>query len=452
MRVLTIGIPLPNPAIDNYSLTSAPSFFEYEAVIVNPAGVSQVIEAVLRGEEDHVTIDDEPVHDGPTTPVAVGLADLIHRRRDETQRLLDRGGLLVCFAYPNVTHPRVSRFPGCERYSWLPAPPGLDWSRDTLLPGFGTEVLVTDYEHPFAPFIDRFRGRLAYRAYTADSVRGRVFARSAGGAPIGVEVAISQGRLVFLPSLRDPKSTDDRFEIAELLVQCCQRAVRSSVREGEPEWVEMYRLPDLDELRTAQREAELVLEAARSQVEQFTHQVERVARWRGLLWQEGRVGLLPLVEEAFGLLGFGVAREEDRPPTLLYEGQPLFLEVEGSTQAVDMAPHYRLRRRWEETLASTGQAPRGLVVVNGYRRQPPDDRPQQYQDALQVAAEAMRYCLMTSADLFQLVRWTLQGASEEEREAIRREIVETEGVFHLPDWVRESSRSAGASSDSSERP
>lgn len=451
MRILSIGLPLPNPAIDNYSLTSAPSFFDYDAVIVNPAAISQAIEEILRGQGEYRTPDDEAVYDGPTTAGAVGLADIIRHRYHETQRLFDRGGLVVCFAYPNVSHPGVSRFPGCERYSWLPAPAGLDWSRDALLPGFGTEVIITDHEHPFAPVLDRFRDRLAYRAYVADTVRGRIFARSAGGAVIGIEMAVGQGRLVFVPGLRSLSAMDNRFEMADVLVHCCRRAVLDRPREDEPTWAEAYPLPGLDLELAALRDAEVVLEAAQAQVAEFRQRVERLAKYRRLLWQEGRFGLLPVVKEAFELLGFSVSQEEDKPLTIADEGQVVFVEVEGAPEAVDMAPHYRLRRRWEEELATSGQTRRGVIVINGYRLQRPDERPQQYHEALRIAAEALHYCLITSSDLFRIVQWALGDADEEQRRAVRRRILETEGVFTLPPSLLAERAPAQAHADQSDK-
>ncbi len=55
MRLLVIGFPLPNPQIDNYSFLSAPSFFDYDAVVVEPASISKVIEEVLTRTEEHRT-------------------------------------------------------------------------------------------------------------------------------------------------------------------------------------------------------------------------------------------------------------------------------------------------------------------------------------------------------------------------------------------------------------
>ena len=71
MRVLVIGFPLPDPQIDNYNFLSAPSFFDYDALVVDTSSVSRAIEEVVDQSQDRRTFVDEPVVNGPTSPVAV---------------------------------------------------------------------------------------------------------------------------------------------------------------------------------------------------------------------------------------------------------------------------------------------------------------------------------------------------------------------------------------------
>ena len=98
MRILSLGHALPDSQVDNYNWGSALSFFDYDAMVVDPAlAVSSFIEGVTKQGGSFTTYTDEPVEDGTTTATTVGLADLLRRRQDETQRLLGRGGLIVCF-------------------------------------------------------------------------------------------------------------------------------------------------------------------------------------------------------------------------------------------------------------------------------------------------------------------------------------------------------------------
>lgn len=433
MRVLVIGFPLPDPQIDNYNFLSAPSFFDYDALVVDAASLSRTIEEVVHQSQERLTFADDPVVNGPTSPTAVGLVDSLRRRQEETQRLLARGHLVVCFAHPDVPHPRVTAFPGCHRYYWLPAPAGLTYAPPHLMPGEGTDILPTEADHPFATYIDQFRTNLLYRAYFSEGALGpgaRVFARSTGGAAVGVELPVGNGRVVFLPPLRTPKTGTDRYKIAEAILSGIHRSLAMAAAGPPPPWASRYALPGLAEREERRQEAERELSATEARLAEARAETESLDRYHRLLWQEGKHGLEAIVRDALRLLGFQVTDDLDRPAEAAWEGQTLLLEIEGSSEAVDMTPHYRLRRRLEEALEKTASRQLGLVVVNGHRLKPPEERPAQYVDALRVAAESMRYGLVTSHQLFRAVERALEK-DEPAVEAFRERLLRAEGVAAL---------------------
>lgn len=225
MRTLVIGIALPHVSFDNYSFISAPALSEYQRLIVEPAAASQAVWEVISGAAQHRTHAGQLVHSGPSTNDAFGLQDLLRMRRREAGWFFARGGVLVCFAHPDVT-----AFPGSEcewrRYSWLPSPTGFNYA-EHLLAGFGTPgATIVDEQHPFAPFISEFAQRLAYRATIDENAPnfsdyGAVIARSHGGAAIAAELRIDNGSLVFLPALLKPEA--DRGAVAQALNACLER-------------------------------------------------------------------------------------------------------------------------------------------------------------------------------------------------------------------------------------
>ncbi len=414
MRFLSLGFPLPGPRVDNYSFTTAPSFFDYDAIVVDPAALSRLIETLVDGEESYHTHFEEPVENGLTTPEQVGLADVLRRRQNETNRLLADGKIVVCFAYPDVAHPRVAGFTGCDRYFWLPAPAGFQYREPDLLPAEGTEAEATDNVHPFAPFIAEIHRHVGYRARFNDvapnfSRFGRVFARSRGGGAVGVELKAGGGTVVFLPALHRPPAGEPRYRLAETLQQCIADLAGRALDEAEPAWAAEIHLPGLGERRQAVAAADTAQRQALAALEQAEAQAEELERFTGLLWQAGSLGLGPLVRQAFGLLGFTVPADDDTPLTARMGARALLVETAGGDGAVGMNAHHRLRARMEEGIAATGEPAAGALVVNGYRLRRPDDRPQQYDAALAVAATSMRYCLLTSGDLFEAVRASLAG-------------------------------------------
>src|SRR3989304_3616825 len=171
-RALVVGIPLPHVTFDNYSFLSAPSLFDHDRVVVEMSSISDAVDQVVDGSPEYKT-------------------------------------------------------PGGRRYDWLPAPEGFAYAQQ-LLAGYGKlGVEVDDAGHSFAPYVEEFGVRLAFRAYVSEeegfSKFGRVFARSPGGAAVGVELAIGGGRVVLLPPLGQMDYSRDRVPLANTLHICLER-------------------------------------------------------------------------------------------------------------------------------------------------------------------------------------------------------------------------------------
>jgi hypothetical protein len=241
MRTLVLGIPLPHIAFDNYSFLSAPSLFDYGRIIVDMAAVSAAVEEVASGEREHATFARQPIVNGPGDHASFSLAELLRLRRLEAERFFERGGDLVCLAYPDAAHEGIDAFPGWRRYDWLPAPQAFSYS-DGLLAGYGKlGVEVCDEGHPFAPYARQFGVRLAFRCYLAEGAEGpppfaRVFARSPGGAAVGFQLAIGQGSAVFLPPFGSLDYDKDRAPLANVLNDCLDR-----LQQARPEQPSQWR-------------------------------------------------------------------------------------------------------------------------------------------------------------------------------------------------------------------
>lgn len=432
MRLLLIGFPLPNPNFDNYTFLRAPSFYDYDAVVVEPAGISKVIEDVLTRREDHETFAGEPILNEPPGPFVVGLAEHLQRRRDETERLLAAGKLLIIFARPNVPHPHVLGLPGYDRYAWLPAPSGVMYRPPHLLPADGRGITLEDASHPFAALIDRFQNWFTYRAAFSERLPdfpsyGRVLMRSRGGAAVGVELRVGPGRILFLPALDDVPSGDMRFELATALYDAVKRTIAGEGDEDAPSWAARYTMPGLAE---TEAEVERARQAAREAADRLVEVEARandLGRFRRLLWMGTQAGLDPVVRAAFRELGFHAEYDESRPMTIYADGRTAFVEVEGADEAVVEWPYLRLQRRLEKDMLATASAKKGVIVINGYRRRNPENRPEQASAALRVACENYRYALLTGVQLFDLVRSAREDSSEENLRAIRDAIFGAEG-------------------------
>jgi hypothetical protein len=436
VRILSLGVGLPDAAIDNYNWASSLSFYDYDAIIVDPAlSVSRMIDGVAKGDGEYKTYEEVPIADGPTSSDSVGLADLLRRRKDETERLLARGGIVVVFGQPDVPHTRVSGFAGAHRYYWLPAPAGADYGPDYVKPAIGRHVNVVDWEHPFANYLDARRYDVLYRASFAEGAAGfpgsRVIARSDGGTAIALEVPVGGGRVIFIPALPMRINPADRSRFANNLVSAIRNSLLTTAEGTAPEWVQEENLPGLDDARRRMEEAEAKLEDLEAELDTARGEYLSIERYRRILWQEGKYGFDLPVRDALTLLGMRQFSQVDQPGHFALGAEAVFLECESSNGAVGMDPHYRLRQRLDMKIADEARTPpHGLVVVNGFREQPPAEREQEYTNALRVAAESMRYTLLKASDLFNAVRDKLEGKSDGKE--FCKKLVETEGLFEPP--------------------
>ena len=432
MQFLSLGLPLADAQIDNYNWASALSFYDYDAMIVDPSAVSAFIEGVVRRGESYLTYTDDPVEAGPGSGETVSLVDLLKRRRDETVRLLARGGLVVCLGYPDLAHPDVAGFSGCHRYYWLPAPPGADYGPKYVQHASGVHVQATDYQHPFADYLERVRNNVLYRASFTEGAAGfgesaRVIGRSPGGAAVALDVSVGGGRVIFLPALPPRIGDSERGIVAHSLVTAIRNTLLISSEEGPPEWLDDYPLPGIVEAQGRLESAESRLEAAEAEVDEARNEVRGIDRFRRLLWQDGKYGFELPVRDALSKLGMINFSSPDDPAQFLFDTDHVFMEAESSLGAVGMEPHYRLRQRLEQRIASEGRRALGLIVVNGYRGTPPGERPQQYEDSLRIAAESMRYCVVEAQRLFEALHDLMQGKGD--AEPFLQRLVHTEGAY-----------------------
>lgn len=437
MRILSVGRPLAHPSIDNFDVCSAPAFADYDAVAIDPAGMFATVREVIEGRGEHQTFGGAVVVNGPTTTDAIAVADVLHRRLGETTRLLANGGVVVVFGYPQATTPQVAGFTGADRYCFLPAPAGLTWGPPLLQWGEGRSVVVADHAHSFAGYIDAVRDHALYRAVFDEHTPGfaaaaHVFARSGGGAPVGVEFAALGGRIVFLPP-----PDDSNTSVHGAAIEAAVRALlaRPDLDDTAPSWLRDFEVAGLAPLLAEAETARDLAIRAEERAVAAEFAAAGLARVRDVLWREGNYALLPAALRSLEVLGFR-SMGDDRSPALVSAEGDLLLEVEGARDAVGMAPHYRLRARLDATIATETRAARGLIVVNGQRTQAPERRTAPHLDALRIAAESTRYTLLPAPALFAAVRAApnLDGAA---LSALRLRLLNTDGVVSLADLLGE---------------
>ena len=435
MRTLSIGRPLAHQSIDNHTICNAPAFSDFDAVIIDPAGIVEVVEDIVETRAEHLTYGSLRVVNGQTGGDGIALTEVLRRRLDETTRVLERGGVVVVFASVQATMPGVLGFPGADRYCFLPAPPGVAWMPPLLQWAEGESVALSDHAHPFARYIDAVRSNVRYRAVFEERTpafvaltanrAAHVFARTGGGSPTGVEFAALGGRIVFLPAPGPYASVTDMG--AAIVGGIGDLLATPALDDREPYWLSPGAVPGYARANEDAIVARDLADRAHERAAAVEAERDRLGTLRDVLWREGPYGLLPAVLRCCELIGFRTGGD-DRAPLLYGDGGELLLEAEGAREAVGMAPHYRLRARLDAIIAEGNAAPRGLVVVNGQRDIDPDRRDVQYLDALRVASEATRYAVVTATDLFAAACLALETPDAPALGEFRARLAGTDGV------------------------
>ena len=439
MRVLSLSHRLPHQQVDNHNLFNAPALFDYELIVLDAGAVFESIRAAAQAHGEFMTYADLPVVNGDSVDGAAGLAELLQRRREEFTRALERGATVVVYAAAPNRYSGVHGLQGLDRYYYLPAPDGMAWDATTLRGGEGTHAVIVDHGHPFVPVFETYEAHLLYRTYFNDRAPGfarhaRVFLRSAGGAPLGVEFPVLGGRVVFMPAGR--LGDDEMYAFAEAgATILAAQDPRGLPEDDRPYWATQIVVPGLreeeaavDGARTARDEAQGVLDASEASARSR-------AAIRDVLWAGGSVALTAAAAACLEAIGFEHAITPDGNHVLADGGRTVHLAVGASAEAVGMSPHYRLRQRLDAILEASAVAARGLVVANGQRLGHPDERQREVEDSLRVAAESTRYAVILAPVLFAAARAALEGAPAEVLAKMRERIASTDGIVVLDDLV-----------------
>ncbi|MBI2723765.1 MAG: hypothetical protein HYX50_01760 [Chloroflexi bacterium] len=424
-RILSMGFPLPGVRVDNYTLLSAPSFFDYDAVVADLAACATLLDEVAAGATTATTFAGQRISPLPDDD-AVPLASILERRREEMRLFLARGGVAVLFARPQTAQ---AIHPPEQRLAWLPADVACRLSPPALVAADGTSVVVVDAMHAFAGFVLSQQANIAYRARMADDAPDlHVFARSVGGAAIAAAFVAGEGSVVLLPALRALPTGDARYAMSDLLQAAIRRALGATAEGREPAWAAAHDVPGLAEREGRAIAARAALSAAQGASQEAEAAREELARWRALLWQEGLGGLDDVVVDALRLVGFQVYAQDMQRIEIRDRDAGALIEIEGAEGPVGLAPHRRLRDRMESAIEQRGASPRGIVFANGRRLVAPAERGDGIAPELRTAAETMRYCVATTVRLFEAVTAALRGDGAAVA-AYRRELLTTDGVL-----------------------
>ena len=424
-----------HPSIDNHNIFNAPSVFDYEAIVIDIGAIAKTIQKAISADESYLTHSDRQIVNGESLDEVTGIKDVLYRRQEEFTRALENGSVVVAFIDTPNQITGVKGFQGLDRYFFLPAPAGINWDYSTIKGGEGITLSIADNDHPLVKVLEVYRTELLYRAYLDENIPGlagkvKIIARSSGDAALAVEFNVHNGKVIFLPTPVPSLNQTTTQRESEAFVIAFPELFRR-MDSPPPNWIQEIKVPELDALESEENLRKTELERIKESLAEATSLADNKRNLRNILWTNGDHALKLAVIECAEILGFSVSETTKDELILSSNDEELFTVVDGSTEAVDMSPHYRLRSQIDKVIEKESQSPRGLIIANGQRLTRPEERQNEISDPLQIAAESIGYAVVTAQEFFNATIAALNGISPELLEAIRGKLLSTDGIVNL---------------------
>lgn len=443
-RILSIGLQLESDQITNGDFMEAPSFHDFDVVLIDPSAVMNFFHRemeLFEVKDGFVTINYDATGTNKLTK------QVIKKRKKETGRFLNLGRSLVCvLRAPSIVYLCSHIYDQPDRskpdnwvssYDWLPLKYSEDSMTSILPSARGNKINLSAPKDPFAPYFKAFDKQLYYEAYLDEEEMPSYFenlytiAESHGQLPVAFSFKLEGGRVVFLPPIENP----DPEKLADVLLNCISATIGTIEETEPPSWLQSYKasVPGLPELEHQEEMLNTDLQELNTRLTRVQQEKAEKEKYLKLLYEQGKFQLEPVVRDAFSLLGFDVKGAEPSDGLLeSHEGVAL-LEVEGKDDnAIKIDKYRQLLNYVVDDEQQTGQLKKGILVGNGFRLKDPRERGEQFTQKVVDGAAGSHFCLITTDTLFHLVCQVLEKPDDHElKSQIRKQLLTTDGLFRL---------------------
>jgi len=441
IRTLSVDWKLDHPGVQREDFFGRTSLSSYDAVFIDPETISR-----------RWTFDVAPGGDGarrtdPQQDRGLGrtLSAWMARRRTEADDLLKRGGgLLICRLRPRGEPLLIGSDSGEERldrYSWLPSVSLVDRQHQLAFPvngrfvaRRGADVTVEECDSPFAAYLSRFAGNVAYSAVYQDLLStpidrfATVLARNRVGDIVALEIPFDEGRLVLLPPLEGVSPAQE----AEALIEAAESSAARAGFFAAPDWLSAYLVPGEEDLLNELAGLEERHATLSAKIEEVRGRLAETSRFNKILHTRGRFSYVPAVAESMRTLGFEVEEEADALRLRSEEGDALVVAAAAEGNAVGLPPYRHLLATVDRAVTDGEGHHKGILVVSGSRELDPKRRPTQFSPEVLRGCQSQGFCLISSYALFKLVQSALADRKADHAPA-RRALLECDGEFRSSD-------------------
>ncbi|NQT86913.1 hypothetical protein HQ560_09125, partial [bacterium] len=375
-RILAIGIEAEHERIQCGSFHAVTPLTDYAHAIIDPSSVSDLWRNVEAGPHGRLTTNAE-------TDGGLGrtLIHVVRRRRQEVAELVSGGGSLVCIlrsvGKPLSVRRRTQKGPAINivhTYSWLPEEASL--SRLVIAGEVGGEIRPTDADSLAWRFIEAQGDAAQFTAFVANEQLDPSWHTCASdrlGRPVAFEVALGEGRVIFIPPIAGTPEERGAI-IAELLAPSDDERQPTA----PPEWLAEHFLAGQTQLARQIAELEEEFASLQAQLNEARVRHDELATYSLLLYASHAGELAEPVAAAFRLFGFEVEPGDEDTLEIRSEEGEAVVALHADEEAVDSDPYFILQRR----TAAEGAPPKGIIVGNAYCSTAPEEREAAFSDLL----------------------------------------------------------------------
>lgn len=427
LRVLDLGWGLPEIEEPEYirivreGFSKAGSFYDFDAVFVDPAKVSSLWEDYLRPRGDG-TFRTNPEEDGG---LARGLTHLMTARREETKNLLEKtGGSVFCkLQRPGQPLRVISREEEKEIdvYSWLPRFDGNRLLSSKLLADRRGKVFeVQRGFSPVASILRDYKDKISYEAVLKkQEAPAELDLVPLAVTPTGDYSAFlfsyKKGNIIFLPA----GLHIEKPGILELLENT--RTFLSRENFFRPPWLDRYQIPGEGKLRQEISEIDEELAELEKDRESKAKELKAVGSLKGLVSARTDMELERSLSRALKELGFEPKEGRSGIDLTLSPDEDTSFAVKvgaGPDGPVGLKPYRELVRGINDLKIFENEDPQGVVVVNGYAEKDPEKREGQIDEELESGCNLYGFRLVTAEEIFKTVSGAKEGRGSPREELI----------------------------------
>lgn len=307
-----------------------------------------------------------------------------------------------------------------------------------------------DGSGPVVNFLKKYKERIRYEAVISkapgislghvpgtDRTIGSVFREASGGHLILLpRIALE------LDNVDEKDYEDDEFEPyideAPQFQQDLIAAVRDLAGSGEvsrPAWIDLYTTKEQQDLHVKIVKQQEKIEVARAQLAKLQQKRESIEAKEQLFLGTGRTLELE-VRKVLELLGGTVTEPEpgrDDWRVQFPEGNAV-VEVKGVTKSAAEKHAAQLEKWVASSLEESGNAPKGILIVNTWRELPLTERKEEdFPPQMIPYSKGRNHCLITGLQLY-VMRSKIERSKAHAKEW-RKKILETSGkLVGCEDW------------------